>query len=82
MAMVGSVLLVVGSIVIFVAWIIVLMLAFGRSVLWGLGLLFFPFAILIYVIMYWEESKIVVLIFLVGFSIQVLAFIPLFLSGA
>lgn len=55
--MIGSVLVILGSIVVFVGWIMFLVAAFRESILWFLGCLFFPFpVILIFLIMHWNVA--------------------------
>ena len=55
--MVGMLLMAVGGIVMLVFGIMVLIKAFQTSVLWGLGSLFVPFVILIFVIKNWDDTK-------------------------
>ena len=57
MEMVGMLLMAVGGIVMLVFGIMVLIKAFQTSVLWGLGSLFIPFVILIFVIKNWDDTK-------------------------
>jgi len=57
MAMVGMLLMAVGGIVSFVFAVIILIKAFQTSLLWGLGSLFIPFVILVFVIKNWDDTK-------------------------
>jgi hypothetical protein len=76
MSAVGVGLFVIGSIVMLVAGVVLLVKAFQTSVLWGLGYVFVPFVSLIFVIMYWQDTKkpflyvlLGLVIFLVGMAI-------------
>jgi hypothetical protein len=78
MAAVGTGLFVIGALVMGVAGIVLLIKAFQTSVLWGLGYLFVPFVSLIFVIMYWQDTKKPFLytlaglvVFLVGMALSV-----------
>jgi hypothetical protein len=62
----GCILLLVGGI-----WIVVL--AFKKSVLWGIGSLIVPFVSLIFVIMNWQDSKKPFLIQIAGVVLVVVA---------
>ena len=55
--MVGMLLMAVGGIVSFVFSVIILIKAFQTSLLWGLGSLFIPFVILVFVIKNWDATK-------------------------
>jgi hypothetical protein len=57
MEAIALVLLVVGVLVMGVAGIVLLTQAFQTSIMWGLGYLFVPFVSLIFVVMYWQETK-------------------------
>ena len=57
MAMVGMLVMVVGAIISLVFTVIILIKAFKTSLLWGLGSLFIPFVILIFVIKNWADTK-------------------------
>lgn len=57
MSAVALALLAVGGIVVLVAGVMLLVKAFQTSVLWGLGYIFVPFVSLIFVILYWQETK-------------------------
>jgi hypothetical protein len=62
----GTALLVLGGIVLFVGNIMVLIQAFRASIVWGLGSLFIPLVSLIFVATHWAESKKGFLIALLG----------------
>jgi len=57
MKTVGLVILICGYIIGFIGGLLILILAFQESVLWGLGCLFLPFVSLIFAIMFWDDSK-------------------------
>lgn len=57
MATLGMLVMLVGVIVSFVFSVIILIKAFKTSILWGLGSLFIPFVILVYVFMHWADTK-------------------------
>ena len=57
MAMIGTVLMVVGGIAMLVFGIQILIIAFKKSVWWGLGSLLIPFVIFIFTFMHWAECK-------------------------
>jgi hypothetical protein len=57
MSIVGLVLLVAGAGIVTVMGIWLLVKAFQKSVLWGLGYLFVPFVNLVFVILHWEDTK-------------------------
>lgn len=57
MEIVSLVLLGIGLLISVIYGIKLLILAFQKSVLWGLGSLFVPFVGLIFVIMHWAEAK-------------------------
>lgn len=72
---------IVGLICIFVAVAIaivysiqLLILAFSESVLWGLCYLFVPFASLVFLVMYWDQTK--------SPFLKSLTAIPFFILGA
>lgn len=53
----GLTLLIISAIVMLVTGIWLLVIGFQRSVLWGLAMIFIPFASLVFVIMYWHDAK-------------------------
>jgi hypothetical protein len=53
----GTALFAVGLIVALIGGIWIIVNAFKKSVLWGLGSLFVPFVSLVFVIMNWQENK-------------------------
>ena len=55
--LIGLILLGVGGIAALVFGIMILVEAFKESILWGLGSLFVPFVMLIFVFMHWERTK-------------------------
>ena len=57
MAIVGSLLMLVGCIIALVYGIILLVKAFQTSIWWGLAYLLIPFAALVFVIVHWEVAK-------------------------
>lgn len=57
MEIVSLVLAGIGLLIFVIYGIKLLILAFQKSVLWGLGSIFVPFVILIFVIMHWAEAK-------------------------
>jgi hypothetical protein len=57
MEILSIILMAIGSIIALIYGIQLLILAFQKSVLWGLGYLCVPFVALIFVFMHWEETK-------------------------
>ena len=57
MEAIGLVLLIAGGLVMAVTGIVLLTKAFQTSILWGLGYIFVPFVSLIFVAMYWNDTK-------------------------
>jgi uncharacterized membrane protein HdeD (DUF308 family) len=53
----GTALLVVGGLIMLVFGVLLLIQAFNKSAMWGLGYLFVPFVSLIFVIKFWPETK-------------------------
>jgi hypothetical protein len=53
----GIAILVITGIIAFAANIWLVIVAFQRSVLWGIAALFVPFAALVFAIMYWQDAK-------------------------
>jgi len=66
MEAIGLVLLIVGGLAMLVTGFMLLAKAFQTSVWWGLGYIFVPFVSLIFVAMYWSETKKPFLYMLVG----------------
>jgi hypothetical protein len=56
MSVIGMVLLAIGGMAALITGIMILVEAFKESVLWGLGALFVPFVILIFVITHWAQT--------------------------
>jgi hypothetical protein len=79
MSAIALVLSVIGGIVMLVAGVMLLIKAFQQSVLWGLGCLFLGPVSLIFVIMYWQDTKKVFLYQLAGLAVMV---VGLALGGA
>ena len=57
MGILGTVLLGVGAIISLVCGIMLIIKAFQKSVLWGIGFLLVPFVNLVFVFKNWEETK-------------------------
>jgi hypothetical protein len=75
MEAIGMVLLIVGVVVMGITGIVLLIKAFQTSVLWGLGYLFVPFVSLIFVVMYWNDTKKPFLYMLAGLAVFVLGMV-------
>lgn len=67
----GTLLVVLGGIVMLVGGIWLLVEAFKESILWGLGSLFIPFVSLVFVIMHWDVSKTPFLIWIGGLVLTI-----------
>ena len=72
MATIGGIVVLMGALASFVGSIMVLVKAFQESILWGLGALFIPFVILVFIILHWYEAKQGFLVFLVGSAVMML----------
>jgi hypothetical protein len=72
MAMIGSVIAFIGFVVMLVFGIQILIIAFKKSILWGLGSLFIPFVGLVFVFMHWAETKTPFMRWLIGFVVAVI----------
>ena len=57
MEAIALVLLIVGFLVMGITGIVLVTKAFQTSIMWGLGYLFVPFVSLIFVFMYWSDTK-------------------------
>ena len=57
MEFVGMALMALGGLGSLVFGIIILIKAFQKSLIWGLGSLFIPFVILVFVFMNWADTK-------------------------
>lgn len=55
-----------GFVIAGVAQIIIVMKAFGESAYWGLAVIFVPFAVFVFVMLHWSETKIAFLASFVG----------------
>jgi hypothetical protein len=75
MEAIGLVLLIVGVIVMGITGIVLLVKAFQTSILWGLGYLFVPFVSLIFVVMYWNDTKKPFLYMLGGLAVFVVGIV-------
>ena len=69
MAILGSILSLAGVIVCLIFGIQILIKAFKTHVLWGLGSLFVPFVMLVYVIKYWDDCKGPFIKYLIGVAV-------------
>lgn len=74
MTMLGMLLLFAAGLVAFVGGVMFLIAAFRVSAMWGLLVLFVPFAGLVFLVKYWEEAKRPFLINLAGSAIAAVAF--------
>lgn len=77
----GTVLLVVAGLVLTVASIMTVVLAFRRSLGWGLLVLFVPFASVVFLYRFWPETRRAVQVTLAGFGGLVLGIVVL-MAGA
>lgn len=57
MEIVGLILMIIGTLIALVYSIQLLIMAFRESILWGLGYILVPFVSLIFLIMFWSETK-------------------------
>lgn len=57
METIAGIILFIGFVILLFFGIRILIIAFSKSFLWGLACLLLPFVDLIFVIMYWEETK-------------------------
>ena len=81
MAALGMVVCLVGGIAGLVGGIMILIKAFQKSILWGLGSLIVPFVILVFAVMNMEDCKKGLLIMLAGIVVQVLGMILMAMGG-
>ena len=72
MSVLFGILAIIGYIVMFVGAVWILIIAFKKSVLWGLGSLFIPFVIFVFTFMHWGDSKKPFFIWLIGFVISII----------
>ena len=79
MTAIASILLLLGWLVSIIGGIMLLIVAFKESILWGLGCIFIPFVALIFIVMHWEQSKKPFFIELAG---AVLVIIGIILGGS
>ncbi len=66
-------LVVVALVAMFIGSVVLIVRAFQTSVLWGLAYLFVPFAALVFVVKYWDETKKPFAILMSGLGILLLA---------
>lgn len=66
---IGIVALGTGVLVVLAGWLMVLMAAFNDNVLWGLIILLFPIAGLIFILTHWEETKSAFLTYIGGLGL-------------
>lgn len=57
MSAIATILLLIGVVIALIFGIQLLIIAFQKSVLWGLGYIFIPFVSLIFVVMHWDDTK-------------------------
>jgi hypothetical protein len=57
MALIGTVLVWGGCLLMLLGWIAFIVVAFRESILWGLGVLFLPFVSLIFLVLNWSRAK-------------------------
>ena len=72
----------IGFIIMFVGAIWILIIAFKKSVLWGLGSLFIPFVIFVFTFMNWKDTKKPFLIWLLGFIVAIIFVVLAAVMGA
>lgn len=75
MAAIMLVLLIIGWVVAVVGGIMLLVVAFKESVLWGLGCLLVPFVALIFLIMHWSQAKNAFFVQLAGMALIFIALV-------
>jgi hypothetical protein len=73
MSSLPSALIVIGSVLGFIAGIWLLVVAFRQSILWGLACLLIPFVSLLFVIVHWSEAR-------SPFLLSLLALVPIILG--
>jgi hypothetical protein len=62
----GTILMVVGGLIMLYGLVVMLINAFKASVLWGIGSLLVPFVLLVFVIMNWADNMKPFLIYIGG----------------
>jgi hypothetical protein len=82
MAVLGLFLLVLGVLASIVGGIMMLIAAFRVSAVWGVCVLFVPFAALVFLFKHWQEAKRSFVISLAGTAMILLAILPLAAGGA
>ncbi len=68
----GTLLLGLGGIMLFIGWIWLVIEAFKVNILWGIGCILLPIIDLIFAIIHWEVAKKPFGIYLTGFILVVL----------
>ena len=81
MAILGTVLMVVGGIAMRVFWIQILIVAFKTHIGWGLGSLFIPFVGLVFVFMHWQETKTPFLRSLIALAVYIVGMVLGFMGA-
>jgi hypothetical protein len=69
--MLGSIIAFIGFVIMLIFGIQILIIAFKKSILWGLGSLFIPFVGLVFVFMHWADCKTPFMRWLIGFAVSV-----------
>ncbi len=83
LALLGTLLYVVGAIFSLIFTIIILIQAFKTSVGWGLVALLVPFGILVYIFKFWDQTKGPFFKILIGVAMMILgALVGLLAAGA
>lgn len=72
MSILFEILAFIGYIIMFVGAIWILVIAFKKSVAWGLCSLFIPFVIFVFTFMNWKETKKPFYIWLLGFIVAII----------
>ena len=75
----GIAILIIAGLIAFAANIWLLVVAFQRSVLWGLAVFFIPFAVIVFAIMYWQDAKkpfLIMLVSSIGLGVSAAMMIP------
>ncbi|MGJ8695524.1 MAG: hypothetical protein ACSHYF_04350 [Verrucomicrobiaceae bacterium] len=71
MAFIGTILILIGGIICFIFGIMVLIQAFKKSILWGLGSLFIPLFVFVFIAKHWETCKPYLMKWLIGLALIV-----------
>jgi hypothetical protein len=81
MAMLGTIVVGVAALGMLVFGIQILIMAFKTSIVWGLVSLLIPFAILVYVFKYWQQTKRPFLYSLACVPVQIIGYGLMFMGG-